>query len=67
LAHISAPSLGLEQAGDQVQQRRLAAARVADQGNELALPTVRLMSRSAWKLPLAWCGTPFRVIDAIVR
>jgi hypothetical protein len=43
---------GRGQPGHQVQQRALAAARVADQRDELALGHVRLMSRSAWKGPL---------------
>jgi hypothetical protein len=37
LAHSSAPLVGGGQAGDQVQQRGLAAARVADERHELAL------------------------------
>ena len=46
-------SVGCSQAGDQVEQRRLAAARVADQRDELALARPSGRCRAArWKLPL---------------
>ena len=66
-AHSSTPVRRLQQTGDQVEQRGLAAARMADQRDELALRTIRSMSRSATNGPrfvLNVMPTPLDVDEA---